>query len=171
MIVDDYLKCSICLIKYNETSHKPVVLVSCGHTICEMCVILCSNRCPSCRLTIESTVVNWTLMNIMRSFTDIPTPSDSDQIKSLLDQTDLYINEFDHVNKEKTCFNQKNYSIIEKRIETSANKLIQKITNRKNDLLNELKSSQSECDYEINLNNKFRGEIIEIRNKLESKSF
>lgn len=57
--LESMLTCPVCLDKYNQTKRRPMVLVPCGHTICNSCYgKLTVNNCPIDRGNIQSTVVN-----------------------------------------------------------------------------------------------------------------
>ena len=60
--------CSICLRNYNLIRRNPMVLVSCGHSVCSECLIRII-KCPICRLDIEDTIINWAINSELSSKT------------------------------------------------------------------------------------------------------
>jgi hypothetical protein len=79
-------ECEICALP-----NPSVVLVSCGHSICESCVpgiIKSSNQCPFCRTEISFHIPNITL-NALFGLKSIPTPNTG--MKAITDKTNILI--------------------------------------------------------------------------------
>ncbi|CAJ0928155.1 unnamed protein product, partial [Mesorhabditis belari] len=54
--------CPICFDDYDQSSHKPMIISECGHTLCQTCV----NRlveCAECRAPIQRVIVNFAFKN------------------------------------------------------------------------------------------------------------
>ena len=62
------MDCRVCFENFNHFKNKPRLIISCGHTFCEYCL----NRlqiqiCPECRSSINGTVVNYAIFNLIQS--------------------------------------------------------------------------------------------------------
>lgn len=73
------LCCSICLFKFNETKHSPLVL-QCAHTFCSHCLEEIYNskgriKCPACNCTdtrnVESIHKNYILLELIRGHSSL----------------------------------------------------------------------------------------------------
>ena len=68
-------ECPISLDSYNDKDHKPIVLVPCGHSICEQCLKNLTNKvCPIDRIPFTSTTINYSLIGCLSEKT---TPNSS----------------------------------------------------------------------------------------------
>jgi hypothetical protein len=57
-------QCEICTNEYNNDQARPHLLVPCGHTFCESCILQIENRqCPNDRTNFSDHIVNWEIMN------------------------------------------------------------------------------------------------------------
>lgn len=62
-IIEHSFTCPIDFEVYNETDRKPMVIVPCGHSICEKCLsTLPKNECPVDSCKIASSTVNYALL-------------------------------------------------------------------------------------------------------------
>ncbi|CAJ0922350.1 unnamed protein product, partial [Mesorhabditis belari] len=73
--------CPICFDDYDQSSHKPMIISECGHTLCQTCV----NRlveCPECRAPIQRVIVNFAFKNAIeeRELQDVQV----NQLKTLI---------------------------------------------------------------------------------------
>jgi hypothetical protein len=106
---DDILACPICLERFNETQHSPLIL-ECGHTFCKECIISLQNnkrdlRCPQCK-RIESRPVdklpkNYIISNVSIKTADLARrTSDNLRCRFHLSEDVKYIS---HVTKQLYC--------------------------------------------------------------------
>lgn len=63
-------ECPISLDTYNDKERKPIVLVPCGHSICEECLEKLTNKvCPVDRKPFTSTTINYSLIGSLNDKT------------------------------------------------------------------------------------------------------
>ena len=67
------MECSIFNETYNETNCKPHSLNPCGHSFCLKCIHSLMNKvCPICRETIQSTIPNFAMLEMLHNWTPRP---------------------------------------------------------------------------------------------------
>ena len=64
--VPDEYQCPICYEEMSGKEHRPMIMVPCGHTICEECInsymaTQTKRLCPVCSTPMQSTAVNYAL--------------------------------------------------------------------------------------------------------------
>ena len=70
------MECSVCNEAYNETDFKPHSLNPCGHCFCIKCINSLPNKvCPICRQSIQSTILNFAILEMVRDRIPIARPN------------------------------------------------------------------------------------------------
>lgn len=64
------MECKVCLDLFNSNNKVPIVLIPCGHTVCNLCTIGLIT-CPFCRSDIKSLVINWIMLQSSDEATNI----------------------------------------------------------------------------------------------------
>lgn len=66
--LNNMLECPIMLDTYNDTDCRPLVLVPCGHSVCEKCFKnLKAKICVVCRQPFTSTAMNYALLDVINT--------------------------------------------------------------------------------------------------------
>lgn len=58
------MECELCFENFNETDHRPLVLIPCGHSYCSSCAAQLTN-CPSDRKIISYKTDNWSILKLI----------------------------------------------------------------------------------------------------------
>lgn len=62
--------CPVCL-EMMLTPHKPLMLVPCGHNLCEICLKQGQfTKCPQCKQKVQTSSPNYSLMSLIQKFKD-----------------------------------------------------------------------------------------------------
>jgi len=91
------MECEICQQKFNESKFKPMVLMPCCHTYCSQCLKnLKEKTCPSCRVFIQDSNINWSLLKL------VPTEDPIElELRTIVDEqfeiTENFQKEFDKI--------------------------------------------------------------------------
>ena len=74
------IECKVCLENFNNTKHIPMVLDTCGHSVCIICIDHLKNmnvngvyRCPICRQLYNNVIKNYSLCEILNNSTTSST--------------------------------------------------------------------------------------------------
>lgn len=73
--VQELMECPICYELMSDERHKPMVLIPCGHSICECCMKAVfkkqgnksEQKCPTCNKNCSSFTINYTAQNLIQS--------------------------------------------------------------------------------------------------------
>lgn len=57
------MDCEICMKIFDSRYNTPMVLIPCGHSICNSCLI-CVKTCPFCRSNICCSIKNWRIIDV-----------------------------------------------------------------------------------------------------------
>ena len=138
--------CQICFNQYDSDKHKPCVIIPCGHTFCEECIVKIGNAtCPLDRLDIKSTAVNRHAIDSLPSLLDLKKPDTS--FKLLKDSL------VDDLNEVSKCFLKQNSEVLEsqkralrKRIDEEKKRKIENLENEAKNLLIHLDNAYKKRD-------------------------
>jgi len=73
--------CNVCYYNYDHFEKKPLVLIPCCHSFCELCLSQIKLKCPTCNTGIVMKSVNWSLLHIIPdNKSRSPTYTSSDQL-------------------------------------------------------------------------------------------
>ena len=84
------MDCSVCLESFDDEiiSKRPFLINPCGHCFCSDCLNgLGSQKCPICRVNIESKICNWQLINLI---TERKAQLKQEKLNSI-DNIDLFV--------------------------------------------------------------------------------
>ena len=93
------MECTICNNSYDENEHKPYSLTPCGHSFCKRCIGSLANRfCPNCRNSIESTTINYAILDILKEPTR-PVSSSTSRDSKIFQSLENVLSEMDELKK------------------------------------------------------------------------
>lgn len=63
------MNCKICFENFDLNEHKPMVMIPCGHTVCQKCLERIKQQtldvCPTCRIQITLDRPNYALIDLV----------------------------------------------------------------------------------------------------------
>jgi len=86
--MEGLLSCQICLEQYDGGSHTPILIPTCGHSVCRLCISTFRKaECPNCRVAFEQDMstfpINQQKLDTVRRFKEqanvMPIPYPDDQ--------------------------------------------------------------------------------------------
>lgn len=82
--------CSVCNSLMSGSRHKPMALIPCGHTLCQVCLRDCK-KCPTCQSRVSSSAVNTVLQQIIADFI---AQKEKKRLEKMEMETRKYVDEY-----------------------------------------------------------------------------
>jgi hypothetical protein len=82
--------CSVCNSLMSGKRHRPMALIPCGHTLCQMCLRDCK-KCPTCQSRVNSSAVNTVLQQIIADFI---AQKERKRLEQMENETRKYVDEY-----------------------------------------------------------------------------
>lgn len=125
-------KCIICNENFDEKERKPLVLTSCGHSFCKICISnFLSKKCAICRVSFERTVENWLALEI------VTLAKVSNSIKPFIDK-------FNFINDENKNQTLTRFETIRQQINSQTDLTIKLVKKSQSYLMDELEYEETQ---------------------------
>jgi len=151
------MNCKVCYEKYTKEERKPLTLMPCGHSLCELCLSELKKQvivfCPSCRNPVCSDKPNYDLIDMLdlkdknTEMTKIDIKkSINKQLKEFKDQ----FNQFCTISRSKMQESRDRKELIKETINLAAESWIKMVRTNQQELLDKAENLHKNLNQQIN---------------------